>query len=36
MDLQELVCKDVQWNHLAQDGIQWCAAMNTIMNLQVP
>jgi hypothetical protein len=29
-------CEDVYEIHLAQDGVQWRAVMNTVMNLQVP
>jgi hypothetical protein len=34
MDLEG--CKDVDWIHLARDGIQWQAVVNTVMNLWVP
>jgi hypothetical protein len=36
MDLDEIGWDDVDWIHLNQDGDQWRALMNTIMNLWVP
>jgi hypothetical protein len=26
----------MDWNRLAQDGVQWLALVNTVMNLRVP
>jgi hypothetical protein len=28
--------ESVEWMHLGQDGDQWQALVNTVMNLQVP
>jgi len=36
MDLQETGWEDVAWIHLAQDRDKWWAALNMVMNLQVP
>jgi hypothetical protein len=36
MDLREIGWEVVDWMHLAQDGDQWQAVVNTVMNLQVP
>jgi hypothetical protein len=33
MDLKETVWKGMDWIHLAQDGVQWMALVNTAMNL---
>jgi hypothetical protein len=33
MDISEIVWKNVDWIHLAQDREQWRAVMNTLMNL---
>jgi hypothetical protein len=30
-----IVCEDVEWIQLAQDGNQWRALVNTVMNLRV-
>jgi hypothetical protein len=35
MDLKEIVCKGVEWLHLAQDRDKWLAVLNTVMNLRV-
>jgi hypothetical protein len=29
-------CEDVDWIHLAVDGVQWWAFVHTLMNLRVP
>jgi hypothetical protein len=36
MDLRETGREVVDWIHVAQDMYQWCALVNSIMNLQVP
>jgi hypothetical protein len=36
MDLKETGCVDVDWIHLAQDRVQWCVCVNTVMILRVP
>jgi hypothetical protein len=36
MNLGEVVWVGVDWIHLAQDGNQWRALVNTAMNLRVP
>jgi hypothetical protein len=36
MDLREIEWEGVDWIHLAQDGDQWRAVVNTVMNLQAP
>jgi len=28
------VCDDVDWVHLLQGGVQWCALVHRIMNLR--
>jgi hypothetical protein len=33
VNLREIGLKDVDWIHLAQDGDQWWALVNTVMNL---
>jgi hypothetical protein len=35
MHLEETVCEVVDWIHLPQDGVQWWALVNTVMNLRV-
>jgi hypothetical protein len=35
MDLTETGCRDVEWIHLTQDGDQWWALVNTIINPKV-
>jgi hypothetical protein len=36
MDLREIGCDGRDWIVLAQDGDQWRAFVNTVMNLRVP
>jgi hypothetical protein len=36
MDLREIGWGGTDWIDLAQDGDQWRALMNTVMNLRVP
>jgi hypothetical protein len=36
MDLRERGWGGMDWIHLAQDGDQWRALVNTVMNLRVP
>jgi hypothetical protein len=36
MDLKEIWWKCVDWIRLAEDGDQFQALVNTVMNLQVP
>jgi hypothetical protein len=36
IDLRETGREGRDWVHLAQDGDQWHAVMNTIINLRVP
>jgi hypothetical protein len=36
MDLREIGIEGTNWIHLAQDGVQWRACVNTVMNLRVP
>jgi hypothetical protein len=36
MDLREIGWDGVDWIELAQDGGQWRALVNTVMNLRVP
>jgi hypothetical protein len=36
MDLRELEWGDMDWIKVANDGDQWRALVNTVMNLQVP
>jgi hypothetical protein len=36
MDIRKTGWKGVNWMHLAEDGDQWQAFVNTVMNLQVP
>jgi hypothetical protein len=35
MDLREIGWKGLEWMHLAQDGDQWRAVVNVVMNLWV-
>jgi hypothetical protein len=35
LDLKEIRCDGIDWNHLARDRDQWWAHVNTIMNLQI-
>jgi hypothetical protein len=36
MDLRETEWGDMDWLDLAEDGDQWRALVNTVMNLRVP
>jgi hypothetical protein len=36
MDLMEMGIDGTNWVQLAQDGVQWRAFVNTVMNLRVP
>jgi hypothetical protein len=36
MGLKEIGCVVTDWVHLTQDGDQWRALVNTVMNLGVP
>jgi hypothetical protein len=36
MDIKEIVWSGMDWIDLAQDGDQWRALVNTVMNLRVP
>jgi hypothetical protein len=36
MDLGEIGIDEANWIWLAQDGVQWRAFVNTMMNLPVP
>jgi hypothetical protein len=36
MDLREIGCGVMDWIDLSQDGDQWWALVNMVMNLQVP
>jgi hypothetical protein len=36
MDLQEVVCRSMDWIQLAQDRDRWWALVNAAMNLQFP
>jgi hypothetical protein len=33
--ISEAKCKDVGWTHLAQDGLQWRAVVNMVINFGV-
>jgi len=35
MDLNEIVCEDVEWINVSQNIVQWRDFVNTVMNLQV-
>ena len=35
MNLQELVCEDIDWIELVQDRDRWWALVNVVMNLRV-
>jgi hypothetical protein len=34
--LKNIGCKNVDWVYLAQNRGEWCAHVNTVMNLRVP
>jgi predicted RNA-binding protein len=34
VDRKEIVCEDVNWIHLTQDGVVWRTLVNTVMNLR--
>jgi hypothetical protein len=36
MDLIEIEWEYLDWIHLAQDRDQWCALVDTVMNLRIP
>jgi hypothetical protein len=36
MDLSWIGWDDVEWNNMAQDGDQWRALANTVLNVRVP
>jgi hypothetical protein len=36
MDVREIGINGANWIHLAQDGVQWRASVNTLINLRVP
>jgi hypothetical protein len=36
MDLREIGWEGVNWIDMAQDGNQWWALVNTVLNLRVP
>jgi hypothetical protein len=36
MDLREIGWDGVDWIDMAQDGDQWMALVNTVLNLRVP
>jgi hypothetical protein len=36
MDLTDIIWGGMDWIDLAQDGGQWRALVNTVMNLRVP
>jgi hypothetical protein len=36
MDLREIGIDGASWIQLAEDGVQWRACVNTVMNLRVP
>jgi hypothetical protein len=36
MDLREIGIDEANWIRLVQDGVQWQAFVNTVMNLRFP
>jgi hypothetical protein len=36
LDLREIEIDGTNWIRLAQDGVQWRAFVNTVMNLRIP
>jgi hypothetical protein len=36
MDVREIGIDGANWVRLGQDGVQWCAFVNMVMNLRVP
>jgi len=36
MGIREIWWEDTEWTHLAQNGGQWRALVNTIMNPRIP
>jgi hypothetical protein len=36
IDIRGKVLEGVDWIHLAEDRDQWCALVNSVMNLEVP
>jgi hypothetical protein len=36
MDLRGIGIDGANWIRLGQDRVQWCACVNTVMNLRVP
>jgi hypothetical protein len=36
IDLRETEWGDMDWIDVAEDGVQWRALVNTVMNLRVP
>jgi sulfur transfer complex TusBCD TusB component (DsrH family) len=36
VDLKKVMCEDMNWFHLLQDGVHLCHMGNTEMHLQVP
>jgi len=36
MDLRQIKWEGMEWMNLVQDRDQWCALVNTVMNLWIP